>query len=47
MNAKFRPLVKSEYLNIVFLISQPKHMLWVLNVVSTQKNRLIEHTKHM
>ena len=25
-----RPLVKSVYQNINFLISQPKHMLWVL-----------------
>ena len=26
----FRPLVKSAYLKNDFLISQPKHMLWVL-----------------
>ena len=26
----FRPPDKSEYLKIIFLISQPKHMLWVL-----------------
>ena len=25
-----RPLVKSAYPKITFLISQPKHMLWVL-----------------
>ena len=25
-----RPLVKSAYQKIIFLISQPKHMLWVL-----------------
>ena len=25
-----RPLVKSAYPKIIFLISQPKHMLWVL-----------------
>ena len=25
-----RPLVKSAYQNNIFLISQPKHMLWVL-----------------
>ena len=42
-----RPLVKSAYQKNNFLISQPKHMLWVLNyfsiktyVVGTQKNRL-------
>ena len=27
---KTRPLVKSVYQHINFLISQPKHMLWVL-----------------
>ena len=26
----FRPVVKNVYQNINFLISQPKHMLWVL-----------------
>ena len=26
----YRPLVKSAYQKINFLISQPKHMLWVL-----------------
>ena len=26
----FRPLVKSAYQTINFLISQPKHLLWVL-----------------
>ena len=25
-----RPLVKSAYQKIIFLLSQPKHMLWVL-----------------
>ena len=39
------PLVMSAYQKIIFLISQPKHMLWVLKrdyVVGTQKNRLNE-----
>ena len=34
-----RPSDKSVYLKIIFLISQPKHMLWVLNemvLLSTQ-----------
>ena len=30
MIINFRPLVKSVYQKINFLISQPKHMLWVL-----------------
>ena len=37
----FRPLDKSAYLNIIFLISQPKHMLCI------KKNCLNEHPKHM
>ena len=40
-----RPLAKSGYQKINFLISQQKHMLWVLKrtyVVGTQKNRLNE-----
>ena len=35
----FRPLVKSVYQKINFLISRPKHMFWVLNervLLSTQ-----------
>ena len=35
----FRPPDKSVYLKIIFLISQPKHMFWVLNetvLLSTQ-----------
>ena len=36
-----RTLVKSALRKFNFLISQPKHMLWVLKyVVGTQKNRL-------
>ena len=52
-----RHLVKSAYQKTIFLISQPKHMLWVLKrtisyVVGTQKNRLnetvlISTQKHM
>ena len=30
VSAMGRPLVKSAYQKINFLISQPKHMLWVL-----------------
>ena len=32
----------SVYLKIIFLISQPKHMLWVLKRTVSQKNRLTE-----
>ena len=30
LNADYRPPDKSTYLNIIFLISEAKHMLWVL-----------------
>ena len=41
-----RPPDKSVYLEIIFLISQPKHMLWVLkrNVLM---RRFFEQPKHM
>ena len=32
-----RPPDKSEYLKIIFLISQPKHMLWVLKRTVSMK----------
>ena len=30
-----RPLVKTVYHKINFLISQPKHMFWVLKIIET------------
>ena len=31
IQTSIRPLVKSEVQENIFIISQPKHMLWVLN----------------
>ena len=42
----FRDLVKSLYQKHNFLISQPKHMLWVLKRTS-QWDGSFEHPKHM
>ena len=34
---RLRPLVKSAYQKINFLISQPKHMLWVLKRIVSMR----------
>ena len=41
-----RPPDKSVYLKIIFLISQPKHMLWVLKRTS-RCDGSFEYPKHM
>ena len=41
-----RSLVKSAYQKTNFLISQPKHMLWVLKRPVSMR-RFFEHPKHM
>ena len=41
-----RPSVKSVYQKCIFLISQPKHMLWVLRRTVSMR-RSFEHQKHM
>ena len=46
LNFNFRPIVKSEDQKVSFLISQPKHMLWVLKRTS-QGDGSFEHTKHV
>ena len=45
MDKKVRPLVKSVYQLLNFLISQPKHMLWVLKRTISVR-RFFEHPKH-
>ena len=40
----YRPQDKSAYWKIIFLISQPKHMLWVLKRTGDGS---FEHPKHM
>ena len=42
MRAVFRPPDKNAYWEIIFHISQPKHMLWVL-----KRDGSFEHPKHM
>ena len=41
-----RPPDKSAYWKIIFLITQPKHMLWVLKK-PYRGDRSFEHLKHM
>ena len=41
-----RPPDHSAYLKIIFLISQPKHMLWVLKRTVSMR-RFFEHPKHI
>ena len=45
MQTVSRPPVKSAYWNIIVLISQPKHMLWVLKRMFSMSS--FEHPKHM
>ena len=40
------PLVKSAQLKIIFLISSPKNILWVLKSIVSMK-KLFEHQKDM
>ena len=41
-----RPPDKSVYWKIIFFISHPKHMLWVLKRTVSMRQS-IEHSKHM
>ena len=41
-----RPLDKNSYWQVIFLISQPKHMLWVLKRTASRDSSF-EHPKHM
>ena len=41
------PLVKSAYQNNIFLISQPKHMLWGLKITRLNETVLLSTQKPM
>ena len=45
-NKTARPPDKSVYWNIIFFISHPKHMVWVLKRTVSMR-RSLEHPKHM
>ena len=47
ITGKKRTLVKSAQQKLHFLISQPKHMLWVLKRTVSMRRFFFEHPKHM
>ena len=42
-----RPPDKSAYWKIIFFVSRPNHMLWVLKRTVSLRRVFFEHPKHM